>query len=383
MFQSERVWRSVCLAGCLLLASCTVLPLSEESVKFDSVELLDGGLFGVGAGNKPAPVALTRTNEEMRAFLKERVPSHLGKEEKVERILHAILEDGLRLDYDNFKTYTAEEAFYRREGNCLSFTNLFIALAREAGLKVSYQEVQVPPNWERRNETYFYNRHINALVFLPYRGQKAVDFNISEFDTDYQRRSISDNYALAQYFNNMGVHWLEEQHYATAFVYLREAIRLQPRASYFWTNMGSLYSRAGYPARAESAWLEALQRSEDPSALGNLARYYGTIGREDLADWYAERVEGYQRQNPYYLYKLARSAYERKEYNESLAWLRQSLKLREDEHRFYRLQGLAELKLGKPERARQSFGLAERYASSDHERRVYNHKQRLIVQVSQ
>ncbi|MEH6586935.1 MAG: transglutaminase domain-containing protein [Halioglobus sp.] len=383
MFQTAFCLRALCAAVCFLLVACSTQPPVAVSKGFEPAALLDGEVFDVGFQDHPAPVELTHVNTEMREFLRERVPSHLGKEQKVELILRAILDDGLSLDYDNFKTYTAEEAFYLREGNCLSFTNLFVALAREAGLKVTYQEVEVPPNWERRNDTYFYNRHINALVHLPYSGKKAVDFNIDEFDSSYPRRSISDNYAKAQYFNNMGVHWLEEERYDRAFIYIREAIRLQPYAAYFWTNMGSLYSRAGYGSRAEAAWLTGLDIDDDPSAMSNLARYYEASGQAELALWYADRVEHYRRQNPYYLYELARAAYQRNDYEQSLQWLQQSLKLREGEHQFYRLQGLVYLKAGAVDEARHSFELAERYASSEHERRVYSKKQRLLVQVGQ
>lgn len=366
-------------ALCLLLAACVSPPPGDASRLIDSAELLRGDVFHVEPGDSPAHPNLTLVDDDMRAFIRERVPSNASQGKKAELILRAILDDGLSLDYDSFKTLTAQEAFYQRKGNCLSFTNLFVAMAREAGLKVTYQEVDVPPNWEQRNDTYFYNRHINALVHLPWREQKAVDFNIDEFDSSYPRQSISDNYALAQYFNNMGVHWLEQQRYDLSFIHLREAIRLQPRAAYFWTNMGSLYSRAGFGAYAEAAWLRALDIDKDPSAMGNLARYYTGLGETERAHWYMTRVEHYRRQNPYYLYELAEAAYREGEYEASLDWLHQSLRLRDYEHRFYRLQGLVHLRLGDAASAKHSFELAERHASNDEERDVYTWKQRLIA----
>ena len=147
--------------------------------------------------------------------------------------------------------------------------------------------------------------------------------------------------------------------------------------------MGSLYSRAGYGTRAESAWLEALALDDDPSAMSNLARYYDAAGEEERALWYAQRVEQYRQRNPYYLYDLADAAYQRGDYPEAQALLQRALKMREDEHQFHRLQGMVHLKTGDREDALRSFQLAEEYASSEHERRIYNQKQRLIVQVSQ
>ena len=114
-----------CLAICLV--GCAGQPPVQRDVSISKAELLDGAAFGVSTTLQLPPAELTAINDDMRAFLKENVPDHLGDRRKVELILAAVIQEGLHLSYNNFKTYTAQEAFYSREGNCMSFTNLFIA----------------------------------------------------------------------------------------------------------------------------------------------------------------------------------------------------------------------------------------------------------------
>lgn len=128
----------LCCLAVFLLGACSMQPPKERSARYQPAELLNADRFGL----EPAllePVDLLALNEDMKAFVRDRIPAGLGDQQKVEAILAAILEEGLALNYDNFKTPTAQQAFYTRADNCMSFTNLFVALAREAGVKARYQ----------------------------------------------------------------------------------------------------------------------------------------------------------------------------------------------------------------------------------------------------
>jgi hypothetical protein len=70
----------------------------------------------------------------------------------------------LDFDYDPQVTLQADEAFAARTGNCLTFSSLFIAMAREAGLEAWYQEIAIPPKWRAVNDTLLVSMHVNAVV---------------------------------------------------------------------------------------------------------------------------------------------------------------------------------------------------------------------------
>ncbi|TDG15870.1 hypothetical protein E2F43_06495 [Seongchinamella unica] len=366
----------------LVLTACAVQPDTLAPAALTPQQALESPALALTGEARLPSVDLLAVNEEMREFLREQVPEDASRQRKVKLILQAILDDGLQLDYNSFKTLTAEQAFYQRQGNCLSFTNLFVALAREAGLDVEYQEVDVPPSWDRWGNNHLYNRHINARVRLPFKGDQAVDFNMRDFDVEYTRKRVSDQYARALYHNNMAVYWLGEQQLDQAYLSIREAISLHPGTAFFWTNLGTVHSRIGDAARAEAAWLEAVRLAEEPSAMSNLARFYERHDKPQLAGYYADAVEGYRRKNPYYLYSQAEQAYEMGEYEEALSLLRRAVKIRDDEHEFYRLMGFSQLYLGDEAAALDSFEQAEAVADNEIDRHRYNQKQRLMAQVA-
>src|ERR1700741_5055719 len=58
-------------------------------------------------------------------------------------------------------TRTASDTFHDRQGNCLSFTMLFVTLARAVDLYASYLSVEVPPTWSYDGAVVVAN-HVNT-----------------------------------------------------------------------------------------------------------------------------------------------------------------------------------------------------------------------------
>lgn len=362
-----------------LLFACATQPPVERGVAVSEAQLLDGGRLGVETGQRLEPVSLLAVNEDMRAFLREHVPGDAGSLRKVELILEAILQDGLQLSYNNFKTYTAQEAFYSREGNCMSFTSLFVALAREAGIDVVFQEVEVPPTWSEQGESWLYNLHINAVVDIP-GGQQVVDFSLENYSSEYRRWPLGDAEALARYHSNMGVHWMSEGDTRQAFLHLKRSLELSDQWGFVWSNLGTLYRRGGDLEAAEAAYLKAVALDNEPSANSNLARLYRQLEQPELAAYYKNRVQMFRRKNPYYLFHLAEEAYARADYGEAATLLRTAIRRDDKEHQFHNLLGLVYTRSGDLGAARRSFGRALALAQGQEKER-YNHKLELLAGV--
>ena len=379
----QRVVSSACISLILLIISGCAAPskYTGREVIEEHQELLRGGsIFPAG---EPLPelesVELIAVNDEMRAFLDELIPNqHAGVEYKTRIILRALFEDSLQLRYNELKTYTAAETFAAREGNCLSFTNLFIALAREAGVEASYQEVKVPPTWTAIGDMHYYYLHINSLVDYLSGEQVVVDFDTRIDLSRGRTRAVSDRTAAAQYYNNMAVYYLGEGELQAAFMHARKAIDIRPNTGFFWSNLGSILKRAGDLDHAEQAYLVAIDLSGEPAAVSNLARVYSLQGRPELAAVYVERAENFRARNPYYLYELAENAYQLGDYAQANKLLRSAVKKRKDEHEFYRLLGLTWIKLGEPEKAEGSFRKAARYASDEEQSSLIEKKLLLL-----
>jgi len=353
--------RTIALCLLALVTACTT-PLSPRQPLLAERELLFGSA-AVSNSDPPVPLAGDAAfglDDNMRAFVATHVHGHPA-DERLARLLLAMKARGLAsLAYDDGITRSARATFYAGSANCLSFTMLFVALAREAGLRVSYQEVDVPPSWSKNGEVVVVRNHINALVETPSGRDYIVDFNLVDFSQDYLRRRIPDERAQALFYNNLAAEGLVRKDYDTSFRYLREALRLDQKSTPTWSNLGLWYLRMGHREHAEAAYLRALDaKPRDPTVLTNLAALYANSGRHELADAYRQRIHSYQQSNPYYHFATARSAFEQRRFNAALANLRRAVRLKADDHEFHLLSGLAYLELGRPSAAERSFARAK------------------------
>lgn len=342
-------------------------------------ELLSYDKFGIEAVAETMPIAPAEVwalDDEMRAFVAEQIGDADAPRLKLQRLLQGMQQTGLfELDYSIADTTTARTTFHERRGNCLSFTILFVALAREAGIDVRYRLVDMPPVWSTETDFVILRQHVNTVVRTAFHEDFVIDFNAIDVGGRYDAREIDDREVLALFYNNMGAEALISGDFATSFVYFRAAVLAAPAMPGSWTNLGALYSRSGRYAEAEAAYLHALAlEPNERSALSNLASLYGAMGNRELAAQYRERVRNYQLRNPYFHFAQAQRAAAQQDYSAALDSLRVSLRLKRDEPRFYLLQGQVLLALGRSEEAAASFERGRGYAPSGPQRTEYDQR---------
>jgi len=313
---------------------------------------------------------------QMRDFLDKHVDRKASDSLKLQQLAYAIVDaDTFGLVYDD-RTRTASETFHARRGNCLSFSNMFVAMARHVGLKVEFQEVEIPPDWTLDKDTYVLNQHVNVYVDLGQTGVRVVDFNIADFKTSYEMRRIPDPRALAHYYNNIGVERMQTGDTAAALSCFRTAIADSERQfSPAWANLGTLYLRAGHPAHAEAAYLQAVNANKsDLVALSDLARLYERMGDRKRAAAYQKKVIHHRYLNPYYRYELARRAYTGKDYVAAIGHLKYAIRKRPKEDQFYFLLGACYLEKGDKRAAERWLAKAQEVAATDALKRRYSSK---------
>ena len=363
--------RALLLGFVVLVATVATAAAATRHPAFDESELVSGAALALAPAE--APIIVPTSDEtlaldaEMEAFI---APLKLLRDprQKMQALIKALEARGMfSLEYAEV-TRTARGTFHERRGNCLSFTMLFVSLARAAGLQAGYQSVVVPPSWSNDGQVVVSN-HVNTSVRTGRGEETIVDFNLRPYESDHRSRPVNDAYALGLFYTNLGAEAMLRGDHAAALLYLREAARVRPDIAGIWINLGVLYARHGRYEHAESAYLRALDIDDDePSALTNLALVYDALGEAELASEYRERVHRYRERNPYYHFALATLAYERQEFDDALSSLRRALRLKQDEHQFYELRGQVEAALGKPRDATESFELARAYAAADEQR---------------
>lgn len=316
---------------------------------------------------------------DMLIFLDEHVDREGNQNERLAQLLFAIIgEDRFLLSYDD-STRTAESTFESRRGNCISFTNMFIAMARNIGLNASYQEVDIPPDWSMTGETYLLSQHVNALVDMRSALSRVVDFNTIDYNTKNEMRVISDQRARAHYYNNIGVERMLAGETSVAYANFRQSLNEDISFSSAWVNLGILHRREGYPGYAEAAYLEALDYNRsDLMAMSNLASLYEEEGKPERAEYYLSKVRSHRMKNPYYRYQVANTAFNDGDYKEAISNLKMAIRQRQDEDQFYYLLSLSYLMSGDKDEAERWMEKAEEVAEESEDRNKYHHKLDLI-----
>ena len=119
--------------------------------------------------------------------------------------------------------------------------------------------------------------------------------------------------------------------------------------------------------------------SDNRSALTNIASLYRSQGKTGAANRYSRRIQAYQRRNPYFHYSRARHSFENDNIDEALESLNRAIKLKKNEHQFYFLAGLINLRLGKQQEALQSFIEARELAGYASAQAKYDSKIALLA----
>lgn len=359
-----------------LLWGCTGAPAEPAYVEVASGQLLDGQVF---FGEEPLPqlpeVDILALDDDMREFLAQHVQERRNDYLQLHQLLYAMIDEGIfGLEYDG-ATRTARQTFHAQAGNCLSFTNMFVAMARDVGLNVSYQQVAIPPDWSQSGDTFVLNRHINVYIDLGTRGGHVVDFNIDDMKANYDRTVVSDARAQAHYYNNIGVEKMQQRDGRSAFLNFKRGIEADQRFAPLWTNLGTLYRRHQEVAFAEASYRMALKiDARDMLAMSNLSRLYEQQGDAERAAYYRERVTVYRLRNPYYRYHLAKEAFQSADYNTSIEHLERAIRKKPEEDSFYFLLGLNYLQEGDSKRARRYFDKAESLAAGKSLKQNYRNK---------
>jgi Tfp pilus assembly protein PilF len=200
--------------------------------------------------------------------------------DQLKRLQGALFDpERFHFDYDPALTSTAADALAARRGNCVAFTNLFIAMARARGIHVraGYMTPHVPG--ERRGDLVYVNTHVVAVYQLHDRFL-VFDFYGARQDDVPRIRLLDDLELAALYVNNRAVDALSHGDLATAETGLEAVVRLAPEFAGAYANLGVLRRRRGNTAGAFDAYRAALAiEPRNPAVLSNLAALYLETGR--------------------------------------------------------------------------------------------------------
>lgn len=303
----------------------------------------------------------------MSTEMKQFVDNHLGSrrfaEDRAWKLAYAALDPYiLDFDYDPHVTLTAREAFRTRRGNCLAFSNMFIAMARYAGLSAWYREVEIDPEWNSREDTLLVSLHVNAAT--QERGKEyVIDVSRRPVRQGERYHVISDDEAEAQFYNNLGANALVKNDLPMAYAYFRKADEIMPGLPYIWSNLGVVLNRNEQVDDAILAYETALQLdTRHTVSLNNLYSIYEEQGDLEKAEQLQQRVERNRRKNPYYLHYLSEVAFSERLWDEAIEYANRAIRLEHGEYSFYYTLAQLQYQTGQLDRAEGNLRIAEKLA---------------------
>ena len=270
------VQRSLKLSVAALAAVLTACVSLDAPVGFTiDRERWNAGVIRRGVDPTEAPNPM-ETTPAMRAAAREL--GGVGSDEQTLGRLHAALLDSrdFTFEYERISTFSASEAFENRRGNCVSFTNLLIALARSLDIQVQAALVSTRGISEREGDVIVTYNHMVAVH--PVAGR--LDFKVYDFYRMPEERgpalTILDDFSVAAIrASNDGVAHLGRGEYAEAEHDLEIAVKLGPQLGSLYANLGLAKWRNGDVAGAFAVFRKGLEVEPRCSPLlQNLAALY-------------------------------------------------------------------------------------------------------------
>lgn len=292
------------------------------------------------------PTGLTDT---MKRWVLQSVPEFGSDEERLNFLMVGLLSDRrLGITYESGYTGTAPEVFEQRKANCLSFSQLFVAMAREAGIPAYYLRVGDIDGYEQKGDLIIVSGHITAGYGEP-TNRRVLEFNLDPvLNYDYRRADpISDLTAIALYYTNRAAELIQAGEMEAAVEAADTALELDPELAIAWVNRGVGLRRMGRWEEAEMSYGKALQhRPNFEPALQDLETVLRLQGRFDEAEAIAAHIRKLGTRNPFNLLRLGDDSLTRGRAADARIYYRRALRLMRESPEPYAALGLADLMRG-------------------------------------
>lgn len=369
------------LSACLLLAACASLaPSTTAPSALFADERFAAPSEPVGAGD------LFALSPAMRAYLHSPAFASrlrtLGPRHGLVDALYS--KTDLKLEYESRITRNASQTYAARQGNCLSLVVMTAAFARELGMPVRFQSVDVDNSWSRSAGLYLASSHINislghrpADIGRGYDPERVlvVDFVPREQAASLRTRELDEQDIVALYLNNRAAEALVQGHIDDAYWWSRAAVAARPGMVTALNTLGVVYQRHGDLAQAERVFTAALAREpENLSVLRNLEPLLLALGRPQDAQALARRIAAIEPHPPFHYFDLGMTALKAGDFDGAVQHFAREVKRApyNDEFRFW--LGVAHLKLGHLGDARTHIALAVDHSTRQEMRDVYSAK---------
>jgi tetratricopeptide (TPR) repeat protein len=376
-----RHWASALLIA--LLSACAAAPVAQVEPRFFHDNLFAAPSEPVGAGRVFA------LSPEMQRYLDDEIDQRARKVGRQNALIDALFTRGeLKLEYDSAMTRNAAQAFAARSGNCLSLVIMTAAFARELGLHVEYQKVQVDDALARAGDIYLSIGHVNLSLGkratdgggFGYRvGRRpnestgtTIDFLPPDDIRGQRTRPIGEDVIVAMYLNNRAVEALARGEVDDAYWWAREAIVQSPAFLAAYNTLAVVYRHRGNAREAEPVLRHVLEREPDNAmAMSNLVVVLADLGRTGESQRLAARLKQIDPEPPFSHFNRGLAAMRAGDAKGAKEAFAKEVARAPDYHEFHFWLALAHVSLGESDAAREHLQLAIKNSTTRREHDLY------------
>ncbi|TLU66196.1 tetratricopeptide repeat protein [Thalassotalea litorea] len=381
--------RFVLLSLALLVSACNTVPKVESNKMPTSLLIHQDSFPGHKSINVESEREIYALNQEMQEFVHYNLLRIEDPKQRAEALLSKLFKrSATGLLYNQGANLTAQQTFEQQSANCLSLTILAYALAKEANLKINFQEVMIPEYWVRQGSFNMLSRHVNLVVvgddrsrFQTIWGQQAttIDFDPFIVKKHFARNVISKKRVTSMFYNNLGATALTQADFPRAYAYFKAALKSDPQYSAVWGNLGYLYKIHKYENLARESYLRAITMDQaNYNAWNNLGILLREIGNTEKSEEISEFITNIRSTNPYYHAVLADEAYHNGMYKKAISHYITASEMQPKEDEFYFGLAKAYLKLGEYELSERYLNKAKNNAEFPDVEEKYAQKLRLL-----
>jgi Tfp pilus assembly protein PilF len=290
----------------------------------------------------------------------------------------------LKLEYDSTMTRTAAQTYAARAGNCLSLVIMTAAFAKELGMAVRFQSVDVEQSWSRAAGLYLASSHVNLAL-----GQRAidalrgadlehlvtVDFLPPPEAARFHTTTLEEQDILTLYMNNRAAESLVQENLDDAYWWARAAVTQPDAPAIAFNTLGVVYRMHGDAVHAERVFRAALERAPDNLVvMENLVPVLAANGKGAESVALAERLARLDPDPPFRFFDEGIKAYNSGDYSKAKRMFKLEVERAPYNDEFHFWLGIACLRLGEQKGAREQIALALDMSTRTDTRELYSAK---------
>jgi tetratricopeptide (TPR) repeat protein len=289
------------LVGCAPMRVTEIYPVVDDAVKMGNAE-------GLALEN---PYLI---DDEIAATVDQEVGRWGTPYDRLHRVLRFMTDRGLLgFQYAQDVTVTAREAYHARRGNCMSYTNLFLGIARHLDVPVFLIHINEATSFYEKDGTFVVSTHMavgyDAVVRIT-----LVDLG-GESDRLRVYERASDLAGFCLFYNNVAVEKMLSGDIPGAEKLLAFLVRIFPPLKETRNNLGALYLRQARYEEALALYTVLAAASPDyrPAFTNGLVAARGA-GRQDLVERFAQGAATLAEKDPFYLFNQGVTAFQKGDY---------------------------------------------------------------------